>query len=256
MRNDSKDTEGFTLIELLVVIAIIAILVALLLPTLGDARAKARRTICVNNLHQISLGVRMYSDDSHDASPSPGPAGLPAGKMDTLYLGYKALIKNYVGLKGASPPRDKLFACPADVFNIGGLLDDHTHPFQYIEKSCHDLSEFDYSSYVFNGGDNVIRHFEGKSFTIPGLTGVKLSSVRHPGRTVLLAEVAATVPYSWHDPSSHGAGIPPGTIYNDSKNVVSFVDGHVSYIKMYYKYPVLACMTNPPAGYDYQWSPD
>jgi prepilin-type processing-associated H-X9-DG protein len=223
---------------------------------LGGVKTKAQRTVCLNNLRQISLGVRMYSDDSHDASPSPGSAGLPPGRMDTLYSGYKALMKSYVGLNNASSPRDKLFACPADVFNIGAVLDDQAHLFQNVKKSCHDLSSFDYSSYVFNGGDNVIRHFEGKSFTIPGLTGVKLGSVRHPDRTVLLAEVAATVPYSWHDPLSHGAGIPPGTIYNDSKNMVSFVDGHVSYIKMYYKYPVCACLTNPPAGYAYQWTPD
>src|SRR6476620_5457241 len=109
MRNNPKVTEGFTLIELLVVVAIIAILAALLLPVLRSAKAKAQRTVCVNNLRQISLGVRMYYDDSHDASPSPGPAGLPAGKMDSPYSGYKALMKNYVGLKGVSSPQDKLF---------------------------------------------------------------------------------------------------------------------------------------------------
>jgi len=60
---------AFTLIELLVVVAVIAILAALLLPVLSTARAKAQRTVCVSNLRQISLGVRTYSEDSHDASP-------------------------------------------------------------------------------------------------------------------------------------------------------------------------------------------
>ena len=41
-----------------------------------------------------------------------------------------ALMKNYVGLNGASPPQDKLFACPADIFNPGELVGDLAHPQQ------------------------------------------------------------------------------------------------------------------------------
>src|ERR1700729_1391503 len=101
--------RAFTLIELLVVIAIIGILAALLLSVLSRAKAKAQRTTCLNNLRQIALGVRMYSDDSNDSSPSLGSAGLTTTNMVQLYVGYKALMKNYVGLNGASSPQDKLF---------------------------------------------------------------------------------------------------------------------------------------------------
>ena len=58
---------GFTLIELLVVIAIIAILAALLLPTLGKAKAKGQSIACVNNLKQLQLAWMLYADDHNDA---------------------------------------------------------------------------------------------------------------------------------------------------------------------------------------------
>ena len=57
---------GFTLIELLVVIAIIAMLAALLLPTLTRTKAKAESMTCGNNIKQLSLAWSLYSDDNND----------------------------------------------------------------------------------------------------------------------------------------------------------------------------------------------
>jgi len=58
--------RGFTLIELLVVIAIIAILMAILLPSLGRAREQGKRAVCLNNLRQLMTGWIMYADDNND----------------------------------------------------------------------------------------------------------------------------------------------------------------------------------------------
>jgi prepilin-type N-terminal cleavage/methylation domain-containing protein/prepilin-type processing-associated H-X9-DG protein len=70
-----RRTIGFTLIELLVVIAIIAVLMAILLPSLNRAREQARGVYCSGNLKNIHLSILMYAEDNNGkthASPNQG----------------------------------------------------------------------------------------------------------------------------------------------------------------------------------------
>ena len=55
---------GFTLVELLVVIAIIGVLIAMLLPAIGAARARARKIDCANKLRNVGMACLMYADDN------------------------------------------------------------------------------------------------------------------------------------------------------------------------------------------------
>lgn len=88
---------GFTLIELLVVMAIIALLAAMLLPSLNRAREKGRQAACISNLRQLAQAGLMYAADHGEH--------LPYLSFDTQYRQF-ALLQCYV-------QNSRLFTCPS-----------------------------------------------------------------------------------------------------------------------------------------------
>ncbi len=103
--------KNFTLIELLVVIAIIAILAAILLPALNQARARAQSANCTANLKQIGANSQFYANDFKDYFPIGQYVMSYNGQAVTHW--YMRLAAIYLGGSG------KLFICPGAGPNEG-----------------------------------------------------------------------------------------------------------------------------------------
>jgi len=116
MKKNRVSDQGFTLIELLVVVAIIAILASLLLPSLALAKERAKRTECLNNLHQQGIALLMYAGDNDNKIPLRGqfsyalsPDGiLPRSEEQAIALmhGLGQLYPHYI-------KEPKSFYCPS-----------------------------------------------------------------------------------------------------------------------------------------------
>jgi prepilin-type N-terminal cleavage/methylation domain-containing protein/prepilin-type processing-associated H-X9-DG protein len=101
--------RAFTLIELAIVTAIIAILTALLLPAISRSKELGRSAVCLNNLHQIGLGLQIYVQDNQNTLPvmydRPTNGTPPGPAINQVLLSYVNDVSN-------------IFRCPSDNRNL------------------------------------------------------------------------------------------------------------------------------------------
>ena len=110
---------GFTLVELLVVMAIIAILTGLILPALARAKGKSYNAVCLNNLRQLGIATRLYSDDNNNLLPSAEI--LPTEPIDpkTPLARICDVLASYVGrTAGTNTNTVTVLKCPSDKLGL------------------------------------------------------------------------------------------------------------------------------------------
>ena len=204
------------------------------------SKGKPAIAAAVNTSHVLLIPahIGLYAGDFQDSAPKTSFTSNSA----SMYLDGDTAFKKVLETQNVS----NLFNCPADTFYY-----DAAGSFTDVPKSFHDQPP-DYLSYGFNGGN------ARTNSNAPGIAGRTLASIKNPVKTVLVTECPAFIPYSWHSPKLPA---PNGTpMFNNALDMVSFVDGHASYLKIYWggNNPpgALALHQNPPAGYDYQWSGD
>jgi len=218
----SPAEEGFTLIELLVVIAIIAILAGMLMLALSKAKQKAQMVTCLNNLHQIGIGMKLYVEDNRDKFPPTRVSQVNPSVDPTVDWIYA----NQLGGKDGQPegiratnrllnpfvPAPAAWRCPAD----RGIF--------WFNSSGFDTFG---NCYVFN-------HTLQESYQNAGVAedpwfnlGLKKEGwVLDPVRFILMHEFAdypwdGDVITSWHGASNPGKMFDPSTIKGDRDQLVA-----------------------------------
>lgn len=104
-----RRATAFTLVELLLVIGIIAVLVAMLLPTLRRAHESARALRCASQLRQIGQAIFSYAASNRGMTPPWGASFTIEDSTDPLSSGWTAFLARYAGAKASSP----LYHCPS-----------------------------------------------------------------------------------------------------------------------------------------------
>ncbi|OHB44350.1 MAG: hypothetical protein A2Y13_09220 [Planctomycetes bacterium GWC2_45_44] len=221
MSNDRWQSKaGFTLVELLVVISIIAILLAVLMPSLSKAREQARTVVCRSNQKQIILGANLWAKDNDDWCPG---THWDCPRRLTAELGFPEGMDNPTSLEpymGASvSKKGGVYVCPSATgipfFKWAGnsiALDEREHRATYAINGW--MASF---AAYYTGGTGESpgsppnpSHYENGKIEYLFLRGeTKLMNVRQPGRTLFFTDLAYGIAYpGFFDPIGLRLGNP------------------------------------------------
>lgn len=115
---DHERRQGFTLVEMLVLVAILTVLLALLLPSMEQAKYQARLATCASNLRQMAVGSTLYATDHQNLYPNGPPVGksfFPEGVDKAMRLqlhrAHPAVFGDYLD-GNVSPVVSEVMRCP------------------------------------------------------------------------------------------------------------------------------------------------